>query len=154
MTGVRMIFFLILTGIIAGCQGHFPEIHYDRGVDFAGLKTYSWLSIPEKNNFKGPDIEHLKNVVNDRLQAKGLTIDISKPDFLISTGVGLDDNIENANPDEGMLTLIFIHPISKIAVWSGTAEANLDPEMKDQERRELVTDAVDKILKKYPPPAK
>ena len=154
MNNVKLVLFLMLSAIIAGCQGHNPEIRYDRRVDFSGLKTYAWLSIPEKNEFKSADIEHLKKIVNARLQAKGLAIDNSKPDFLISTGVGRAVGMENYNPDEGILTLNFIRPKSKATIWSGTVQAKLDPGMTAQQNQQLVTDAVDKILKKYPPPAK
>ena len=52
---------------------------------------------------------------------------------------------------EGSLILGLFDVESKALVWTGTATATLDQGRSPEERQQLIDDAVEKMMKKFPP---
>jgi hypothetical protein len=53
---------------------------------------------------------------------------------------------------EGTLSLNFLLPASRQVVWWGVTHARVNPGLSPQEKDDLIKDAVDDILKNFPPP--
>jgi hypothetical protein len=64
--------------------------------------------------------------------------------------VGASTTYENVW-QEGSLLIGMFDGASKNLVWTGTATSALDASRSPQERQQLVNDAVDKMLKDFPP---
>ena len=153
---------LVLT---AGCQ-HSPEVtkkvtyDYDVNFNFATLKTYAWEPISTTaagiDNFTA---NRIKKAVNAQLQAKGLTITSDRPDILIITYGGADQMPTTAwrGPDaplfyeKGRLQFAFIDPRTDKVVWSGKAEAKLNPNATPEDEDKVIEDVVQRIFEIFPP---
>ena len=65
-------------------------------------------------------------------------------------GMGTSTTYENVW-DEGTLLIGMFDTATKNLVWTGTASAALDGSRSPEQRQQLVDDAVDKMLKDFPP---
>lgn len=65
-------------------------------------------------------------------------------------GMGMSTTYENVW-EEGTLLIGMFDVGTKNLVWTGTATAALDANRSPEERQQLVNDAVDKMLKDFPP---
>ena len=50
------------------------------------------------------------------------------------------------------LVLDVVNAETSELAWRGTAQGVLDASMNPEDRRKLVTEAIDKMLRKFPPP--
>ena len=150
---------------------------YDTKTDFASLKTYDWLPIPAKADIDKLNIERIKNAVNSQMIAKGLRKSPDNPDFLIASHVGKKEKVRIADwgygygmhgrywggyggprgvdvykYEEGSLILDFVDAKSKKLIWRGSAKAQTNTVKTPEKREKLITEAVQKILEKFPPP--
>jgi hypothetical protein len=53
---------------------------------------------------------------------------------------------------EGTIILDFVDPETMNVIWHGAAKSNVDDTMKPEQRDKLIKEAVQKILKNFPPP--
>jgi len=171
--------FLILPMLIVliGCASLKVSHDYDPGVDFTALKTFDWIPISEQMGASELTVKKIMGAVNNQLQAKGLTMDASNPDFLIgmqlsgktsyggSLGVGASVGIpvgkgyinvgggksKAREKKEGSLVLDFISPESKSLIWRGTATSTIRPNASPQEQQDLINRAVSGMLEQFPP---
>jgi len=150
---------------------------YDTKTDFASLKTYDWLPIPAKADIDRLNVERIKNAVNSQMVAKGLRKTPDNPDFLIASHVGKKGKVRIADwgygygrqgrywggyggprgvdvyeYEEGSLILDFVDAKSKKLIWRGSAKAQTNTVKTPEKREKLITEAVQKILDKFPPP--
>jgi hypothetical protein len=79
--------------LFSGCAYIQAHHDYDPDVDFAGIKTYDWLPIPEEMQKYELTIKHIKRAVNQQLSAKGLTVTSENPDILIAVHGGTEKKI-------------------------------------------------------------
>ena len=84
---VVLIFFVLFFSVIAlGSPKPYDVQHdYDQNVNFAGLKTYNWMEVPEQAGIDSAVVQRVKDAVNTQLKAKGLLMTTKNPDFLIAT---------------------------------------------------------------------
>jgi len=150
---------------------------YDTKTDFASLKTYDWLPIPAKADIDKLNIERIKNAVNSQMATKGLRKTPDNPDFLIASHAGKKEKVRIADwgygygrhgrywggyggprgvdvykYEEGSLILDFVDAKSKKLIWRGSAKAQTNTVKTPEKRQELIDEAVQKILEKFPPP--
>ena len=165
---------LFFMGFVISCATariHGIEYDFDSKVDFANLKTYDWLPVPEKAAIDSLTVNRVKKAVNAGLQAKGLRMTSDNPDFLIAGHLGSKDKVNVKNwgyrrsyrgtdrvvtyhYEEGLLILDFVDAKSKDLIWTGAAKADIYNVLTPEESEKLINDAVQKILGNFPPPSK
>ena len=178
MKTVKIFFVLFVIGFTVSCASVYDvKYDYDQQANFANLKTYDWMAVPEKSSVDSFVVENVKNAVNAELKVKGLTMTSSNPDFLIAEHLGKKDKVQVTDwgygygpyggywggywgPNggvstyeyqEGSLILDFVDAKSKKLIWRGAAKAEVQNIKNPEQREKLINEAVKEILKKYPP---
>ena len=143
---------------------------YDRTFDFTSLKTYSWLPLEEdvKNELVR---QRIQQTVNNDLASKGYKLVSENPDFLILAKVRSKQEAWSGSGGPygdgyysrgkyasrsveiraGTLLLDFVDAKSKKLIWRGNAVASLERIYSLEERDKIVDEAVERILKEFPP---
>ena len=178
MRSIKSICILFLLAAAVGCSTVYDvQFDYNTSTDFANLKTYNWLPVPEKTDIDSLDVVRVKKAVNAEMQAKGLRL-ASNPDFLIAEHLGKKEKVSvrdwgyDYGPyagywggywgpggvstfqyEEGSLILDFVDPQTKQLIWRGSAKAEVDDMRTPEKREALIDEAVQKILKNFPPPS-
>ena len=178
MKSIKAIGMLFLLFAAAGCSTVYDvQFDYNTKTDFANLKTYNWLPVPEKADIDSLDAMRVQKAVNAEMQAKGLRLTSGIPDFLIAEHLGRKEKVSvrdwgyNYGPyagywggywgpggvstfqhEEGSLILDFVDPQTKQLIWRGSAKAEIDDVRTPEKREALINEAVQKILKNFPPP--
>lgn len=67
---------------------------FDQEANFAVIRTYDWLPLPEKPYDNELTIKRIKYAVNRELQAKGLRATQEKPDILLAIRGGKEKRVE------------------------------------------------------------
>jgi hypothetical protein len=150
---------------------------YDTNANFADLKTFDWMPVPEKAGIDSLVVQRVKNAVNAELQAKGLMMTSDNPDFLIAQHLGTKDKVQVRNMgydygprrgywggnwggpggvstyeyEEGSLLLDFVDAKPKKMIWRGVAKAEVQNVDTPDKSEKLINSAVHEILKKFPP---
>ena len=179
MKVIQILLVLCLIGFVSGCSSVYDvQYDYDLKVEFKGLKTYDWLPVPDKADINSLDIARVKAAVNAEMQAKGLVMTSDNPDILIAEHLGKKDKINVRNwgygyssyggywgghwgsggvsvyeYEEGSLILDFVDAKSKKMIWRGMVKVELDDQATPEEKESLIKEAIQKILKNFPPPA-
>jgi hypothetical protein len=174
---INALFVLFFIGFTISCASIYGVQHdYDKQVNFANLKTYGWMPIPEKANINSLNVERVKNAVNAEMKAKGLMMTSDNPDFLIAEHLGKKDKVQVTDwgygygphggywggywgpggvstyeYEEGSLILDFVDAKSKKMIWRGVAKAQIDSADTPEKKEKLINEAVNEILKNYPP---
>ena len=95
MKAIHAFFVLFFLGFTVGCASIYGVQHdFDKQFDFKSLKTYDWMSVPEKADIDSLNVERVKKAVNAELQAKGLMMTSDNPDFLIAEHLGKKDKVQ------------------------------------------------------------
>ena len=157
--------------------GFLRFLYKGKQADFNSLKTYDWMTVPEKADIDSINVERVKKAVNAELQAKGLMMTSNNPDFLIAEHMGTKDKVQVTNwnygygsygryrggeywgpqgvdtyqYEEGSLILDFIDAKSKKMIWRGVAKAQIDDANTPEKSEKLINEAVQEILKNFPP---
>ena len=136
---------------------------YDRGTDFTKLKTYSWLSLKPEDQISESNEERIQIAVNNQLGSKGYKLVSQNPDFSIVAKVGTKEEYWYGSGyygyryarkiEVGTLLLDFVIPREYRLIWRGEAAAVLDYSYSSEKLDKLVSEAVEKILKEFPPPS-
>jgi len=164
---------------LAGCSQFTVRSDYDRAASFTGLRTYDWQPGP-KRDIGDPRIDSrlldssVRNAVDRELATKGYAKASSgTPDFLVdyravekgksdmvsmprwygSAGVfvtGPSDTY-TYHYDEGTLLVDVIDPKTMQPVWRGSATGIIDPTARPEKRDQRINQAIQQILKKFPP---
>ncbi len=179
MKAIRAIFVLFFIGFTISCSTIYGVQHdYDKHVDFTNLKTYDWMPIPEKADIDSLNVQRVKTAVNEELQAKGLIMTSNNPDFFVAEHLGKKDKVRVTNwgygygpydryrggywgpqgvdtyqYEEGSLILDFVDAKSKKMIWRGVAKAQIDDTNTPEKSEKLINEAVQEILKNFPPPS-
>lgn len=181
MKAIKVLLVLISVGLIVSCSKTYSvKSNYDRQVNFADIKTYDWLPVPESATLDQRSIQTIKKAVNAELKAKGLAISSDNPDFLIAEHVGKQSKVETTDwgygyrtheettggfgggysgaskptlrqYEEGVLILDFVDPKTKEMIWRGSVKAEIQKVNTPEKSEALINQAVRKILRHYPP---
>ena len=142
---------------------HHVSYDYDRGADFTRLKTYSWLPLKPEDQISESIEELIHNVVNNQLGSKGYKLVSKNPDFSIVAKVGTKDEYWYGSGyygyryahkiEAGTLLLDFVNNREYRLIWRSEAVAVLDFSYSSEKLDKLVSKAVEKIFKEFPPPS-
>ena len=158
--------FICLFALLVGCSApneavyHDVTYDYDVKVDFTEIKTYNWVKMPATSRIDDFNQIRIKEVVNAKLSAKGLTVKVDNPDvFLVMYGGGykavdMTVMMDYAVYDVGRLKLAMYDAESHDEIWWGEARADLFHEMTPAQKNEVVEVSVRRILEFYPPSPK
>ena len=167
---------LFLASFYAGCSPVYNVSYdYDKNFEPVQISTYDWLPIPEEANINNLDAIRIKQAVNAELKAKGLVLTSENPGLLIAAVIVTKEKMRITNwgypyyysyrtydgswtldyfdYEEGTFILDFLEPISKNLIWRGTAKVALDYANTPDKRDKLIKEAMQKILRNYPPPS-
>ena len=171
---------LLSIGWMSGCSTVYDvRYDYDKHTDFHELKTYDWMPAPDELDMDDLVLERIKNATDAELAAKGLVKAPSAPDFHVVPHVSAQEKIEVNNwgyrygpydmyggtfwgpggvptysYEEGTLVLDFVDTKTKQLIWRGSANAEIDTVDSPEESWKIIKQAVQEILKKFPPPQK
>ncbi len=158
--------------IMTSCSTITVKHDYDTDIDFAPLKTFSWMVKPARATSKaGLYDKRIKSAVNSQLEAKGFEKKPINSDFIVAYHVGVKERINVQDwgygygrrryyrgrdirvqqYTQGTLILDIVDAQTKQLIWRGTAQGAVDPSASPQERQERLNEAVSKILEKFPP---
>lgn len=178
MKGSQGVFMVCVVLLAAGCSSVRVSHDFDSQVNFADLRTYSWMAAPEspsetiqKELEKNTLVEgRVKRAVNEQLAAKGLRETAQDPDFLVAFHTGVQDKtdiqswgygygywgmrgggVSTINYQEGTLILDFIDPKTENLIWRGVGKKVVSERTRPEKSEKEISNAVEKILKKYPP---
>jgi hypothetical protein len=177
MKAIKIFLVLFFIGFTVSCSSTYGvKYDYDTNANFADLKTFDWMPVPEKAGIDSLVVQRVKNAVNAELQAKGLMMTPDNPDFLIAQHLGTKDKVQvrdlgyNYGPyeryrfglwgpdevstykyEEGSLILDFVDAKSKKMIWRGSAKAEVQNVDTAEKSEKLINSAVHEILKKFPP---
>lgn len=166
---------LFLLAPSRGCSGPAVDILYDRDADFTAYETYRWeTSAPEESAVGQLIDQRIKTTVAEELEPKGLrpAAEGESPDLLLSYYGWVEDDLRvegvryelaphvvwtGAAPMEvtrssraGTLILDLVDATSRRVVWSGVVS---DRARDTTALRDKVEPAVEKLLRRYPPPS-
>ena len=177
MKAIHAFLVLFLMGFVVSCSTIYGvQYDYDKQADFKSLKTFDWMTVPEKADIDSLNVERVKKAVNAELQAKGLMMTSNNPDFLIAEHLGKKDKVQVTNwgydydrhdrywgeyrgpvgisiheYEEGSLILDFVDAKSKKMIWRGVAKADINNVDTPEKKEKLINEAVQEILKNFPP---
>ena len=136
---------------------------YDRGTDFTKLKTYSWMPLRPEDQISKSSEQRIQTTVNDQLDSKGYKRVSKNPDFSIVAKVGTKDEYWYGSGyygyryahkiEAGTLILDFVIPRENRLIWRGEVAGVLNDSYSSEKLDKLVSEAVEKILKEFPPPS-
>ena len=177
MKAIKIFLVLFFIGFTVSCASIYDvKYDYDQQANFADLKTFDWMTVPEKANIDSLDVDRVKKAVSAELQAKGLMMNSNNPDFLIAEHLGSKDKVQITNwgydygprrgyrggywgpggttayqYEEGSLILDFVDAKSKKMIWRGVAKADINNVDTPEKKEKLINEAVQEILKNFPP---
>lgn len=153
---------------LAACSPISVKTDYDHEVDFGNYQTFKWMAGPKsgkrtiaKNSLVD---KRIRRAVENELQAKGYRmIDSGKADALLAYHVSVKNKVDVNSYGyrywrrrvhvhrykEGSLILDVVDPRMKQLVWRGGA-SGIAGDIR-QASQEEVNEAVQKVLKKFPP---
>lgn len=172
------VFFIGCLSFLINCSTVYDiSYDYNKRIDFTGLRTFDWMAAVENAAINNLDTLRIKEAVRAELKNKGLTPSSENPDFLIADYIKTKDKLNitswgyDCGPyprswgpcwgpggvyvtqyEEGTIILEFVDPGSMDVIWHGAAKSVVDDTMTVDERETLITAAVQKILKNFPPP--
>ena len=164
MTFARMMLIVSMMCLLTGCATT-VKYDYDGAVDFSKLKTFQWTSISAFSDVDESVKDFVQKEINKSLFEKGFTLASETPGFLVSAHIRKDvktkdsdlklnltsDQVEDVQYLEGSLILVFSNSTSGAPIWWGAVQTRLDKDYPKEKKKQIVIQAVAKILNKFPP---
>jgi hypothetical protein len=183
ITRGNLVFILLLIGILLFSCGSSIKVGYDFNTkeNFAGYKTFNFMEHPQNLQMREYVLSRIKHAITNELNQKGLKMSEEKPDLLIAihTQVNTKVNISswgyNYAPyvvywgsygyygdygitarqyNKGTLVVDLVEPKTKEMIWRGVAESALPETPRSEQLDKVISKAVEKMMKNYPPPPK
>jgi len=157
---LQLLLLLVLAAGPSGCVTTTVESRYsyDTTVDFSVMRSFAMLPLDE-NDFSTPEsTAHYRTAMVRALSAKGFTENPANPDFVIRTApVGTfreEYNMLDAGTfslGRASLRVSFLRPSSGWHIYEAVVESFLEESDSQESKNALLDDAVDQILRKFPP---
>lgn len=166
---------------LSGCASH-PEVSwdYDHQINWSSMKTWAWFQPGKEgdNRVRSLMAQRVHLQVSQDLAAKGLQeVPAKSASMLLSWGFTEKSRLEGTaynngfyyspypwmmtnwpsqvvvnSYEVGRLTLNIIDPATNAVVWQAIASQRLTSDMSPEEQREYITQSVNSLLEKFPPP--
>ncbi len=162
---------------IAGCSSTQIRTDYDQFATFRGLRTYAWIE-EDASRGTNPSINNplvdrrIRNAVDSELIRRGYQrVSSGNPDFRIRYHVigtdkveiqsgssygyyryGYGNDVYSYEYTEGTLVIDIIDGKDNRLIWRGWARKALDDNPHPEQVDMYVRQAVQKLLKEFPPP--
>jgi hypothetical protein len=176
---MRNLGFVAVGAVLAltACSGISTSTDYDPSVDFSKFSTYQWHET-ESGNVDAITDTRIKSAIDAGLASRGMKKVDSGADLAVSyqvttaqkksyntvntgwgggyywggwgMGMGTSTTYENTW-EEGSLVLGIFDAGKKSLVWTGTATTDLDENRTPEQRQSIINEAVQKMLKNFPP---
>jgi hypothetical protein len=174
-----VLLFLFLS--LAGCAGGMKiSVDYDKENDFTGYRTWDWMT-ERPGTSNDPRVDHpevrerIMAVIQEEFIAHGYLRETGNPDFLINYHAALGNqlNVTGINSmygypytfggwmtvtstqsyewQKGSLILDILDAESKVMVWRGSAEADINVDLPPEARKPQIHEAVQRMLERFPP---
>lgn len=165
---IRYLVIAFVTFSLASCSSMRVNTDYDPGYDFSKLTMYYWIPNPDVSERNKLFDKHFRKIMGDKLKEKGFTPDENNPDFLIAYFGDVQRRIDVQNwgyrypgwyggvevyqYDEGTIVVDFVDAKTNDLIYRGTVKAEVNRgNMNTAKRQKRITEAVEKILKNFPP---
>jgi Domain of unknown function (DUF4136) len=168
--------------LVAGAQFQLPPnqtvvVDFDRSANYVNYKTYKWVSIPSDEQLDELTTGQLIGTFQVELAKKGLTnTTADDPDLFIgyqvsnasqkplkSYNIGVSyGSVGGASATgsasatvvhTGQLMLLMFDASKKQLIWRGIVANAIDADTKPETKQKHLTNGIEKLLKRYPPPA-
>lgn len=161
---------LILTAGSVAAQD--VKYNFMPGTDFSKFHTYKWVVVPNATYPNQIVDTQIKDAINSQLSAKGLTVtDSDKADLYVAYQTSVDQQKQwnaygmgggwrfgggmasatSSTIDVGTLVVDMYDPSTKQLVWTGRATKTLNPSSNQEKNQKNLNNAMEKLLKNYPP---
>jgi len=167
----------LLTVIASTGLAQSVSTNYLPGTDFSGFKSYKWVTVDGSTPADQILDQQIKQAVDKQLAAKGFTKKDADPvDIYVGYQVAVDQEKElnafgggvgmgwrmgggmatvtTSTVDIGTLAVDFYDPAKKQLLWRGSASETVHKSGSPEKKQERIDKAMEKLLKKFPPPAK
>jgi len=180
MKALRMALAGVVAVTLAGCSGMSIRSDYNPQANFDDYSTYAWMPAPTSGDPRIDNalVEgRVKAGVDNALAAKGyrLTTNANEATFWVGYHLGIEGRMDVTNVntyygygwgpwyggmyrdtqvryyDQGTLLIDIVDAGVKELVWRGTAEAEIRPDTRPEDRERRLNEAIAKILERFPP---
>lgn len=177
---MRKLLALSLALFISACStGITTNTDYRPEFNFSTIKTYKYLEFEDKNSIQNIYTDRTETALNNTLKLKGLSLSADKPDIIIAYHIVTEKkekqrittsgslyfgkrymgssismgttHIDNIEYNVGNMVVDFIKPGSRKIIWHGEATAKIDMARTPEERSSMIQEAVNILLKDFPP---
>lgn len=176
---MRKFFVLAFALLFCGvCHSAAQSVTFANGISFVNYKTYKWVTIPGSEQLDELTSDQLMGTIEVELAKKGLTQTQSdNPDLLIAYQVasGKAKSLKNLSIGasygsnggasagttgsvttihSGELALDMYDAARKQLIWRGLTSNAIEADAKPDKKQKHMTQAIEKLLKHYPPEKK
>ena len=150
---------LVLVVSLSGCSSYAIEGRYSyvSDINYSDMKSFVLLPVDDSDFSTPQSTAHYRKAMVSALIAKGLTENPENPDFAVQTRP-IDTYREeyitiygNIDFPKAMLRVNFLHPSSGAHIYEAAAEAYLDESSSQEDKNDLIDEAVNTITKGFPP---
>ena len=153
---------LALLPLLAACTGIEVRSQHEPGTDFAALTTYAWAPAIAANEREDLVLEIVRPKVDALLAARGLTkVERDQASLVVEEHVVVEKVTRTNDPyyafdlyteyERGTLLVDLMDPATSKVLWRGSATAEIDGEATEEQRRERVEGAVERMFEGFPP---
>ncbi len=171
MKSIRLLIISSLMVVAFGCSVVSVQYDYDTKADFASLKTFYFMPVPEKANINSLNVKRIQDAVSAQLATKGCRMSDDNPDFLIAMHLTKKDKTDVQFTDhrlslgsyvntpqlqtyqyvEGTFVLDFVGTQSKALIWRGVARGEMSEDLSREKRIKKIDVVIQKVLSNFPP---
>ena len=99
---VKIFFIFLVIAAVSGCSGITVSQDYEKDVDFAAFKSFTWKVDPEAGQDDDPEMSPLvatriRNAITSELEAKGIAYSAESPDIQIDYNLKVESRISSSN---------------------------------------------------------
>lgn len=165
---------------LAACSSVEVKADWDPSASFTGLKSWAWQSatpdLTGSSRLDDPLLHaRIQSAIEKSLSAKGYAkVTGGQADFQVAYHVAVQEKLDartiytGYGPyrgwygvggaqtvvdtyDVGTLLIDFISPQSNNVIWRGSGQSRIQELRTPEERQQRIQDAVDRILRQFPP---
>lgn len=171
---------LILALVLIGCSGIKVDSDYDPRTNFAALQKYAWLPLPRAKT-GDPRLDspllasRIEDAIETRMAFNGFTkVEPDDADFFVTFHIGVDQKLDVMTIpttygygarrgyyggvetrvdqyEQGTLLIDFVDRTKADLLWRGSGQSRVSQTSSPEEREQRVREAVNAILKQFPP---